>query len=471
MEIKEYAGDLAEKYPAIKDVIEKRETLWINPNVIPFHMIDGLCQLVVSDEDIEDAGARLDRFAPFIKRCFPETEKTNGLIESPLRAIPKMQEELSNSVSGRQDQTDLTSSISGGQDQAGRRSFGIPGTLMLKMDSHLAIAGSVKARGGIYEVLKHAEDLAISEGKITVGDNYEKFDSNEMRDFLSGYTMQVGSTGNLGLSIGIMSAFLGFKVKVHMSCDAKQWKKDMLRSKGVEVIEYEDDYSKAVAEGRRNSDQDPKSHFVDDEQSLDLFLGYAVAAKRLKEQLDDINITVDQAHPLIVYIPAGVGGAPGGVGYGLKRVFGDDVHVFYTEPVECPSLLAGFASGLYEKANVSDFGLSCNTHADGLACASPSGLVTRLCGNMVSGDMTIDDARLYDYMRMLMDTEDIRIEPSSCASFAGPVLFHATENGANYRRARGMTDEIMENATHICWATGGALVPEEIWQQYLETYI
>ena len=70
----------------------------------------------------------------------------------------------------------------------------IPGRLFLKMDSHLAIAGSVKARGGIYEVLKHAEELALAAGKLTVTDNYEKLAAPEMKEFFGKYTVQVGST-------------------------------------------------------------------------------------------------------------------------------------------------------------------------------------------------------------------------------------------------------------------------------------
>ncbi|MBR2454209.1 MAG: D-serine ammonia-lyase, partial [Clostridia bacterium] len=211
-----------------------KEMCWINPYKLPFALTSAVSELIVSDADIKDAEERLLRFAPFIKKCFPETERDNGLIESPLREIPKMKKALESAY---------------GTDIAGR--------LFLKMDSHLAIAGSVKARGGIYEVLKHAEDLCIAAGKIKITDNYERFCDNDIREFLGGYTVQVGSTGNLGMSIGIMSAALGFKVRIHMSADAKQWKKDLLRSKGVEVFEYSDDYSRAVAEGRKNSENDP----------------------------------------------------------------------------------------------------------------------------------------------------------------------------------------------------------------------
>ena len=286
--------------------------------------------------------------------------------------------------------------------------------------------------------------------------------SQEWKDFFGQYTVQVGSR-NLEFPSGISSAAVGFRVKVHMSADAKQWKKDLLRSKGVEVIEYKSDYSAAVAEGRRLSAQDPRNYFVDDENSKDLFLGYAVAASRLAKQLSEQHITVDDEHPLFVYLPAGVGGAPGGVAYGLKRIFKDNVHCFFAEPTHCPSVLLGMAADRYGEVNVRDFDIDGITEADGLACASPSGFVTRMDRNIVSGDFTVGDARLYDFMRMLCETESIRIEPSSCAAFLGPCGLWApnAESAAHaYLDAHHLTDETLKNSTHICWATGGALTED-----------
>ena len=431
--------------PSLHAVVAAEETAWINPRLLPFDVVDGLSQLVVSDADIRDAADRLRRFAPFIRRAFPETEETEGLIESPLRAIPKMQAHLAETYAAE-----------------------IPGRLLLKMDSHLAIAGSVKARGGIYEVLKHAEELALAAGRLTRTDDYAKL--ADMRDFFAQYTMQVGSTGNLGMSIGIMSAAIGFRVRVHMSADAKQWKKNLLRSHGVEVIEYADDYSRAVAEGRRASDADPMSHFVDDEKSVDLFLGYAVAAERLQEQLTAQGITVDRDHPLIVYIPAGVGGAPGGVSYGLRRLYHDNVHCFFVEPAQCPSVLLGIATQEFERANVHDYGIAGKTDADGLACASPSSLVTRIMTNHIAGVFTISEAHLYDYLRALDTSEGLRIEPSSCAAFAGSLGLLRFPAARTYCEQHGLTPERLAHATQIAWATGGRLVPEEIWTEYLATY-
>ena len=276
--------------------------------------------------------------------------------------------------------------------------------------------------------------------------------------------MAVGSTGNLGLSIGIMSAQLGFKVTVHMSADARQWKKDMLRGKGVTVVEYADDYSKAVDEGRRQAAGDPTCHFVDDENSRTLFLGYAVAAERVAKQLEALRIPVDQDHPLFVYLPCGVGGGPGGVAFGLKLLYGDSVHCFFAEPTHAPCMMLGLVTSLHDQVCVQDFGIDNHTAADGLAVGRPSRFVGRAVAPLLSGCYTVTDERLYRLLRAMADTEHIRLEPSALAGVPGMGLL-CGETGAEYVRSHGLD---MARATHIAWATGGSMVPPDVWQGYYD---
>ncbi|MED3537692.1 D-serine ammonia-lyase [Bacillus toyonensis] len=428
---------LKAEYPLVNKLIATEEIFWINPNIEKYET--AITASPLNEEDVKDAEERLKRFAPYIAKVFPETKETNGIIESPLVKIPSMKQSL-------------------------EKNYGQPilGKLLLKCDSHLPISGSIKARGGIYEVLKHAEKLALQHGMLTEEDNYSILDSDTCREFFAKYSIAVGSTGNLGLSIGIMSAKLGFNVTVHMSADAKEWKKDLLRSKGVNVIEYEADYSKAVAEGRQQADADPSCYFVDDENSHDLFLGYAVAASRLQKQLEELEIIVDEEHPLFVYLPCGVGGGPGGVAFGLRLLYKDNVHCFFAEPTHSPCMLLGLMTGLHDKIAVQDIGIDNITDADGLAVGRPSGFVGKTMEPFLSGNYTVSDEELYRLLKELADTENINLEPSALAGMVGPVNVCKEDE---YLQKQQLT-ETVKKGTHIVWGTGGSMVPEDMMNGY-----
>lgn len=431
---------LKNQYPLLSKLISTEDVFWINPNIDKFQT--GMKRSPLTQEDVRDAEERLKRFAPYIAKAFPETKEMNGIIESPLVRIPSMKQSL-------------------------ERDYQQPilGELLLKCDSHLPISGSIKARGGIYEVLKHAEDLAMKQNLLTEQDDYSILDSDKFRKFFSNYSIAVGSTGNLGLSIGIISAKLGFNVTVHMSADAKQWKKDLLRSKNVTVIEYTADYSKAVEEGRKQAAENPMCYFIDDENSRHLFLGYAVAASRLQKQLEHLQVKVDENHPLFVYLPCGVGGGPGGVAFGLKLLYQDHVHIFFAEPTHSPCMLLGLMTGLHDKISVQDIGIDNITDADGLAVGRPSGFVGKTMEPFLSGNYTVSDEKLYTLLKKLADTENIHLEPSALAGMIGPTKLY--KDGNDYLVKQQLTEK-MSKGTHIIWGTGGSMVPKEVMQQYYQ---
>ncbi len=411
----------ADNDPIIQQLRAAEPLLWRNPHTAPFAQAQADIDLTAAD--VADAEARLQRFAPYLAEVFPDTAAQNGIIESPLYAAPQLQQVL-----------------------------GLQQPLWLKADSELPVSGSIKARGGIYEVLQHAETLALQHGLLRdINDDYRRLNQPAARACLARYSLAVGSTGNLGLSIGIMAATLGFQTAVHMSADAREWKKAKLRAHGVQVFEYEGDYGAAVAAGRRLAEADPQCYFVDDENSHQLFLGYAVAAGRLKKQLDAAGVAVSAEQPLIVYLPCGVGGGPGGVAFGLKLAFGDAVHCVFAEPTHSPCMLLGVYSGLHDGISVADIGLDNRTAADGLAVGRASGFVGRAMQRSISAFYTVDDRELFRLARLAWQQEGRKIEPSAAASLAGAQHF-----------------DHLPNATHLAWLTGGSMVPEAVFATYLQ---
>ncbi|WP_052249089.1 D-serine ammonia-lyase [Leisingera sp. ANG-Vp] len=409
--------------------------MWINPGLGPV----AAAQVPVRPEQVAEAEANWRALAPLLQLCFAELEQSGGVIASELIEV-----------------ADLAAAM--GQDK---------GRFFVKGDHALPVAGSVKARGGVYEVFLHGLSLARKLGLVASEAAPEALASGAVRERFGSYTVAVGSTGNLGLSVGIAARALGFRAVVHMSADAKPWKVKRLRHNEVEVVQHQADYGTAVASARQQAEADPTIYFVDDERSELLFFGYSAAAEELRDQLAERDIKVDAEHPLFLYLPCGIGGAPGGVAYGLKQVFGDHAHCFFVEPAQSPCALVQLASGLEKVVNVYDVGLTNRTEADGMAVAEVSQFVAQVMQPLLSGIYTVADDDLFRWLALAQDHAGLQLEPSAAACLGGPQMLLSTAEGQGYLARHGLEGRLGQG-THVMWATGGSMVPEKEYQGFLQ---
>lgn len=420
---------------AIEKLKKAQALFWANPGWKPVSKC--LESLPLKFEDILDAEKRLERFAPLLEKCFPELKSSNGIIESELIPCPRLAAKLA-------------------------KDDGITGlsNVYVKADHALPVAGSIKARGGIYAVLHFAEKVALESGLMDKELDYSQLLKPKFRKLFGEYELSVGSTGNLGLSIGIMGSTLGFRVSVHMSMEAKEWKKERLRKRGVNVVEHESDYTAACVKARKIADENPKIHFIDDENSVELFLGYGVALLRLKTQFTEAGIKVDAEHPVFFYLPCGVGGAPGGITFAARHVFGDFAHCIFIEPVQAPCMTVGLLTGKHSDTSIYDFGLTLKTDADGLAVSCPSRFVGKLMEPLLSACITLTDNDMYRYLLAMYETEGMEVEPSSSSACGGLKMLYRTDEGIAFLKNQCLP-VTPASATHLFWTTGGLFVPAE----------
>lgn len=426
--------------PAREDILAARPALWLNPSQRENGINDPV--LPVRARQVKEAEENWQRLAPLLCHCFPELEAAGGAIRSRLGEA-----------------LDLRNALGYSGPEFGR--------IFVKNDGDLPVAGSIKARGGVYEVFMYALSLAIENGLFHDGQDILRLAGDEVRHLFSQHTVAVGSTGNLGLSVGIAARALGFQAVVHMSSDAKQWKVDRLTRQGVEVVLHQADYTTAVEHARTDAENNPSVYFVDDERSELLFFGYSAAASELAAQLETAGVVVDKDHPLFVYLPCGIGGAPGGVAYGLKAIFGDAVHAFFAEPVQSPCALVHMMSGSEDLVSVYDVGLTNKTEADGMAVARMSAFVATVMKPLLSGIFTVADDDLFRWLWLAQTAQNIRLEPSATAGFAGPDFIVNSPQGQAYADRQGLTTRLSE-ATHVVWTTGGAFVPQEQFWTFMK---
>lgn len=411
------------------DLAAGRPLAWRNPDRRP--AAQALSALPLTADDVRDAHARWLRWAPLLAALFPPLRASAGGIDSPLTRLP---EPTARALVGTR-----------------------PLPLWVKHDHALPLTGSIKARGGVFEVLWHAEDLALAAGLIAADADRAQLAGDAARRLFAGHRILVGSTGNLGFSVGLIGRALGFEVDVHMSHDAKAWKKDRLRALGARVVEHRDDYSAAVAAARQEAAGRADRYFVDDESSPRLFLGYAAAALPLADQLAAVGASPSPAAPLRVFLPCGVGGAPGGVAFGLKVLWGDAVRAVFVEPVAAPCMLLQLAAGRDAPSrSVREIGLDVRTVADGLAVGRASMLAARMMRGLLDGVVTLDDATMLRAAARLWDDAGLRLEPSAAAAFAAI---------APWRDGPERNDDA--GGACLGWTTGGAMLPDAVFDAML----
>lgn len=386
-----------------EDIKNVRETLWINSHKPA---------LPLTKKELDEYLAEFEELSALFGVELPR---------SPLTAVPTFRKACTSVFAG-----------------------GLPGKLYVKQDNALPISASVKFRGALYEVLHYARG-------VSGGDTAR----------LSGKVVSVASTGNLGLSVGLLARSIGFSARVYLSKEATAWKVEMLRSVGAEVVLADGDYTDAVALCRRESEE-RGYYFVDDERSELLYRGYACAAY---EVASDEAVRGTDA-PVFVYLPCGVGNAPSGIAAGLKALLGDRVHIFLAEPVEVPSVLLGLSSGKNSGVSVYDFGKSGRTVADGLACGRMAERTAPILAGTVSGIYTVEDDKMLGYLKLLGECEKIRIEPSAAAGLPGMGNIYYTGEGMRYLADRALLAS-MDDSIHIAWLTGGGLLPDA---EYGELY-
>lgn len=294
------------------------------------------------------------------------------------------------------------------------RRFGV-GEIRVKDESQRFGFGAFKALGGVLAVYNELSS-AVGEAYHT-SPTFADVMNGRHREITSQFTFATASSGNHGRSVAAGAKLFGNRCVVFLPKFTTAEKEAAIRARGAEVIRIDGDYDTAVAECRRQSQENGWRIISDtswegyDAVPRSVMRGYCVLVH---------EAVVQQwgAAPTHVFVQAGVGGlAAAVIGY-LWAVLPERPISIVVEP---ESADCWFQSNLAGKPTLASG--KADTVMGGLACREISPVTWPIVGEAADWFMTIDENQVMPARRLYGQPSEgdpaVVSGPSGCAGLAG----------------------------------------------------
>ena len=224
--------------------------------------------------------------------------------------------------------------------------------------------------------------------------------------------ISTATAGNHGRSVAWGSKKLGLKCKIFISEYVSEFRAEVMRSFGADVIRVKGNYDNSLKECIKQSKQN-NWQIVQDVAWQDYKLvpkltmaGYSVMMKEISEQISNQQIS----H---IILQAGVGGMAAAMVAGIARYLNNVPKIIVVEPENAACVLASIKTGKIEKISIEKESLM-----GGMSCDEVSLVPWQILQNSVSYCVTVSDDYISKTVRFLANCKfsDEKIVGGECST-------------------------------------------------------
>ena len=270
--------------------------------------------------------------------------------------------------------------------------------------------------------------------------------------------VSTATAGNHGRSVAWGSKKLGLKCKIFISEYVSEFRAEVMRSFGADVIRVKGNYDNSLKECIKQSKQN-NWQIVQDVAWQDYKLvpkltmaGYSVMMKEISEQINSQQIS----H---VILQAGVGGLAAAMVAGIARYLNHIPQVIIVEPESAACVLESIKVGKIEKISIKKESLM-----GGMSCDEVSLVPWEILKNSISYCVTVSDNYISKTVKLLANSElsDEKIVGGECST-PGIISLVGLNNDAEIRKEISLN----ENSNVLLFGCEGD-ADEELYKKLLK---